>query len=129
MPMNASALPKSAPILHEHSWVLSWCRIFLTNACWHAVIIRNSLESVIPLIQSPSIFGETIVEYYPTREGELLSVIAIEHQIITLIGGGGHHYRARYIAAEDGSEVDPLRPADILGDFREILSPLPPPSG
>jgi hypothetical protein len=61
------------------------------------------------------------VEYYPTREGELLSVIAIEHQIITLIGGGGHHYRARYIAAEDGSEVDPLRPADIL----VVIHPIP----
>src|SRR6266516_4617943 len=81
---------------------------------WHAVIRRNSLKSVPPLIQSPSIFGETIVEYFPTRAGELLSVLAIEHHILTLIGGGGTHYRARYFAAEDWSAVAPLRPADIL---------------
>jgi hypothetical protein len=54
------------------------------------------------------------VEYSPTRTGELLSVLAIEHQIITLIGGGGTHYRARYFAAEEWSVVAPLRPADIL---------------
>ena len=54
------------------------------------------------------------MEYSPTREGEVLSVMAIEHHIVTLIGGGGTHYRARYVAAEDWSEVEPLRPADIL---------------
>ena len=58
--------------------------------------------------------GHKTVEYYPTREGELLSVLAIEHHVITLIGGGGTQYRARYVAAEDWSAVAPLRPADIL---------------
>jgi hypothetical protein len=54
------------------------------------------------------------VEYYPTREGELLSIIAIKQQIITLIGDGGHQYQARYCAALDWPQVEPLRPADIL---------------
>ena len=54
------------------------------------------------------------MEYSPTRPGELLSVIAIEHHILTLIGGGGTHYRARYGAADEWSEVAPLRLADIL---------------
>ena len=51
---------------------------------------------------------------YPTREGELLSVIGVEQQIITLIGGGGNQYRARYFSAQDRPNVEPLRPADIL---------------
>ena len=54
------------------------------------------------------------MEYYPTREGELLSVIAVEPHRIMLIGHGGHHYHARYGAADEWSEVAPLRPADIL---------------
>ena len=54
------------------------------------------------------------MEYFPTRAGELLSVIAVEPQRITLIGHGGHHYHARYGAADDWSAVAPLRPADIL---------------
>ena len=54
------------------------------------------------------------MEYYPARVGELLSVLAIEQHMITLIGGGGTHYRARYFAAEEWSAVEPLRPADIL---------------
>lgn len=54
------------------------------------------------------------MEYYPSREGELLSVIAVEPHRITLIGHGGHHYHARYGAAEEWSAVEPLRPADIL---------------
>src|SRR6266849_201854 len=99
--MNASALPKSAPILNEHSWGILPCKISLTNAFWHEAIIKNSLKSVIPLRQSPSIFGDTIVEYYPSRAGELLSVIAIEQHMITLIGGGGHQYHARYFVAQE----------------------------
>jgi len=54
------------------------------------------------------------VEYYPARVGELLSVIAVEPQRITLIGHGGHHYHARYGAAHERPTVAPLRPADIL---------------
>jgi hypothetical protein len=66
------------------------------------------------LTTSTSIFEGKFVDYYPTRAGELLSVIAIEQHMITLIGGGGHHYRARYVAAQDGSTAARLRPADIL---------------
>jgi hypothetical protein len=62
----------------------------------------------------PQHLGETIVEYYPTREGELLSVIALEHHRVTLIGHGGNHYRARYVAAPERPHVEPLRLADIL---------------
>ena len=54
------------------------------------------------------------MEYYPTRTGELLSVIAIEPHMITLIGHSGHHYYARYGAAEEWSAVASLQPADIL---------------
>ena len=54
------------------------------------------------------------MEYCPSREGELLSVLAIEHQIITLIGDGGHQYHARYVAAQERPTMEPLRPADIL---------------
>ena len=54
------------------------------------------------------------MEYYPARVGELLSVIAVEPQRITLIGHGGHHYHARDGAADEWSAVAPLRPADIL---------------
>jgi hypothetical protein len=61
------------------------------------------------------------VEYSPTRTGELLSVLAIEQHILTLIGGGGTHYRARYVAADEWSAVAPLRPADILA----VLHPNP----
>ena len=54
------------------------------------------------------------MEYYPARAGELLSVIAVEPQRITLIGHGGHHYHARYGAADERPTVAPLQPADIL---------------
>ena len=54
------------------------------------------------------------MEYDPIREGELLSVIAIEQHVLTLIGNGANQYHARYVAAEDWSEVAPLRPADIF---------------
>ena len=54
------------------------------------------------------------MEYGPSREGELLSVLAIEQYMITLIGDGGHHYHARYVAAQERPKVEPLRPADIL---------------
>ena len=54
------------------------------------------------------------MEYYPAREGELLSVLSIEQQIVTPIGGGGNQYRARYFAAQERPEVEPLRLADIL---------------
>jgi hypothetical protein len=63
---------------------------------------------------STNLLGDTIVEYYPAHAGELLSVIAIEPHRITLIGQGGHHYHARYGAADDWADVAPLRPADIL---------------
>ena len=54
------------------------------------------------------------MEYYPARAGELLSVIAVEPHRITLIGHGGHHYHARYGAADERPTGEPLRPADIL---------------
>jgi hypothetical protein len=54
------------------------------------------------------------VEYCPSRAGELLSVIAIEQHMITLIGHGGNQYHARYCAAHERPTVEPLRPADIF---------------
>jgi hypothetical protein len=51
---------------------------------------------------------------YPAREGELLSVIAIDQHILTLIGGDGHHYRAKHCIDHNDPNVQPLRPADIL---------------
>ena len=69
---------------------------------------------VLHLRQSTSIFGGKTVEYFPTRAGELLSVIAIEQHMITLIGNGGNQYHARYFAAQERPKVVPLRPADIL---------------
>jgi hypothetical protein len=54
------------------------------------------------------------VEYDPIREGELLRVMAIEQHMIMLIGKGGHHYRARYFAAQDWPKTAPLRPADLF---------------
>jgi hypothetical protein len=86
----------------------------LIDAFWHKVTIWNSLDSVLHLRQSTSIFGGKTVEYFPTRAGELLSVIAIEQHMITLIGNGGNQYHARYFAAQERPKVAPLRPADIL---------------
>jgi hypothetical protein len=100
--------------------VTSWyewqyaCKIPLIDAFWHEVIRSNRLDSVVHLSASTRIFGGQTVEYYPTRKGEVLSVIAVEQHMITLIGGGGHHYRARYFAAQERPKVEPLRPADIL---------------
>ncbi len=87
---------------------------FLIDAFGHEVLIRNSIDRVLHLRQSTSIFGGKTVEYFPTRAGELLSVIAIEQHMITLIGNGGNQYHARYFAAQERPKVAPLRPADIL---------------
>src|SRR5215471_16337812 len=86
----------------------------MIDAFWQAVRLRNSIDRDIFFKRSTSVLGDKTVEYYPTRAGELLSVIASEQHIITLIGGGGHHYRARYFAAQERPKVEPLRPADIL---------------
>ena len=51
---------------------------------------------------------------YPARAGELLSVLAIDQHMLTLIGGNGHHYRAQHCVDPHDPTVQPLRPADIL---------------
>ena len=51
---------------------------------------------------------------YPARAGELLSVLAIDQHLLTLIGSDGHHYRATYCLDPNDPNVQPLRPADIL---------------
>ena len=54
------------------------------------------------------------MESDPLRAGELLRVMAIEQHMIMLIGKGGHHYRARYIAAQVWPKTAPVRPADLF---------------
>ena len=51
---------------------------------------------------------------YPARAGELLSVLAIDQHLLTLIGSDGHHYRATYCLDPNDPNVPPLCPADIL---------------
>ena len=54
------------------------------------------------------------MESDPLREGDLLRVMAIAQHMILLRGKGGHHSRARYVAAHDWPKTAPVRPADLF---------------
>ena len=54
------------------------------------------------------------MESYPRNKDELLTVISVEQQFITIRGGGGFEYHAKCLPTHASLQAKPLQTQDIL---------------